>query len=332
MPLQVQYPVFGRRTATVDPRAKWFTALHDEIRKQVSTRLLRLLYVPVSPVTHPFYRLQMRLLEDPGAVTHIVTQMHSFLLRRRPRSPTVITFYHMSVPWSQERLPLADRVVVTSRQAKAELERTVKLPREPDVVYLAVPATYVPADLPRVPRQILYVGTEQPRKNVEGLLRILAAVCREEPATLVKVGAASENRPRLEALARELGVADRIRWRDFVEEEELLRLYQTSAVTLVPSFLEGFSMPSLEAMSTGCPLVATSLSAVPEIVGSGGLLLDPRDEPAWAGAILRIFHDPALARDLSRRGVERSTYFSAARSAERLVAIYGEMARGRGGG
>lgn len=331
MTVRAQYPVFGRRTPGFDVRAKWFTALFDEIRERIPTRLLRLLYVPASPATHTFYRLQMRFLEDPSVVTHITTNMHSFLLRRRHRSPTVITCYDIGLRWTVERLPLADRVIVSVRQIRDELETVTKLPHEPEVVHLAVPATYAPADLPREPSVILFVGTEQRRKNVDGLFRIFARVNREVPTTLVKVGPRSADRPRLEALARELGIQDRIVWRDFVPEDEMLRLYHTSTVTVVPSFLEGFSMPCLEAMSTGCPLVASNLTAIPEVVGQGGLLLDPRDEVGWAEAILRILRDPEAAKVLSRRGIERSKAFSAVRSAERILRIYEEVSQRRGG-
>lgn len=325
MSLRAQYPVFGRRTGSFDIRAKWFTAIYDEIRKRIPTELVRLFYVPVSPATHSLYRWQMALLERPEAVTHITTNMHAFLLRRRSRCPTVLTCYDIGPRWTTARLHLADRVIVSAQKIKEELEGVAKLAHEPVVIHLAVPPAYRPADVPRSRSRILVVSTEQKRKNLDGLFRIFARVLRETPATLVKVGVPSPDRPRLRALARELGIENHVEWRDFVNEGDLVRLYQTSTVTVVPSFLEGFSMPCLEAMSTGCPLVASSLSAVPEVVGSGGLLLDPRGEPAWADAIVRIMQDPAVARDLSRRGVERSAAFSAVRSAERVLRVYEEV-------
>lgn len=332
MTVRAQYPVFGRSVHGFDIRAKWFTAIYDEIRKQIPTELIRLFYVPAGPRMRWVYRAQMRFLERRGWVTHITTNMHSFLLRRRARCPTVITCYDVGLRWTTERLPLADRVLVSARQIKGELESLVRLPHEPEVVYLAVPPSYTTADLERKADQILFVGTEQTRKNVDGLFRILATVAREAPVTLVKVGPPSPERPRLQALARDLGIQDRVQWRDFVPEDELIRLYRTSSLTVVPSFLEGFSMPCLEAMSCGCPLVASNLSAIPEVVGSGGLLLDPKDERAWADAILRILRDPDVRRDLSRRGVERARDFSAARSAKQVLRVYEEVSGERGAG
>ncbi len=331
MPLRAQYPVTLVRAGKVDPRAKWFTAIYDEIARRIPTHLIRLFHPPFESFAPSLLRFQMRVLERRNRITHIPTNAYSFLLRPRSRCPTVITCYHVGPRKTMEPLRYADRVLISARQLKAGLEATVQLPHEPEVVYLAVPPAYHPADLPREPNQILYVGTEQRRKNVEGLFRILARVVKEQPMTLVKVGRPGPERPRLEALARELGIEKRIVWRDFVAEEELVRLYQTSTVAVVPSFLEGFSMPCLEAMSTGCPLIASDLTAVPEIVGGGGLLLSPRLEDAWADAILRIVQEPAFARDLSLRGIARSRDFSAAASADRILAIYRELWTERGG-
>ncbi len=332
MPLRAQYPVTLVRAGRVDPRAKWFTSIYDEIAKQIPTRLIRLYHAPFPSLAPSLCRLQMRVLERGDRITHIPTNAYWFLLRPRARCPTVITCYHVGPRETMEPLRFADRVLISARQLREGLEASVKLPHEPEVVYLAVSDAYHPADVPREPNQILYVGTEQRRKNVEGLFRILARVGKDRPATLVKVGRPGPERPSLQALARQLGIESRIVWKDFVSEEELIRLYQTSTVAVVPSFLEGFSMPCLEAMSTGCPLVASDLTAVPEIVGTGGILLSPRDEDAWADAILRIFEDPAYARDWSARGIERSRDFSAKKSAEQTLRIYNELWADRGGG
>jgi len=325
MPLRVQYPTLGRRTRSVDFRAKWFTAIYDEVRRRIPTEFLRLFYVPVSPRTYWIYRSQMALFERRDAITHVVSQMHSFLLRKHDVAPTMITCYDLYAAWTLRFLSRADRVVVPTNHIREALRKAVDLPRDPDVVPLAVPPAYHPGVVPRKSSQILFVGTEQSRKNVPGLFRIFARVLRETPATLVKVGAPSEERPRLRQLAHELGIHDAIVWMDSVPEEELLDLYRTSSLALVPSLVEGFSMPCLEAMSCGCPLVASTESAIPETVGKGGLLIDPTDDEAWARAILQILGDSNVARGLSERGIERSRDFSPRASAAKLLRIYEEL-------
>jgi len=324
MTLKVQYPLLGRRTLDFDVRAKWFTAIYDEIRRRIPTEVLRLYYVPVSRATAWTYRIQMLAFESRDAVTHITTQMHAFLLRRRPRAPTVITCYDLVAPWTLTRLRFADRVIVPTAHTRDLLRDAVPLPHEPAVIPLAVPPAYRSGQVVRQQNRILYVGTEQPRKNVEGLFRIVARVVRDAPVVLVKVGAPSPARESLERLAEELGIRDRILWKNVVSEEELLNLYRTSSVTVVPSFVEGFSMPCLEAMACGCPLVASKLSAIPEVVGDGGLLINPRDEAAWAQAILRVLQEDSFSSDLSRRGIERARAFSAVNSAQQTIRVYEE--------
>lgn len=331
MSLRAQYPVTWVRGGRVDPRAKWFTAIYDEIRLRIPTHLIRLFYSPVPSVAPALCRLQMRVLERRDRITHIPTNAYHFLLRKRPRCPTVISCYHVGPRATMEPLALADRVLVSARQLIPGLESFAKLPHPPEVVYLAVPPIYRPADVSRESHQILYVGTEQKRKNVEGLFRIFARVVKDCPATLVKIGKPGLERPRLSALARELGIQDRIVWRDYVPEDELVRLYQTSTVAVVPSFLEGFSMPCLEAMSTGCPLIASNLTAIPEIVGTGGLLINPSEEAEWADAILRILQEPASARELSARGLARSRDFSPRKSADQTLRVYDEVWEDWGG-
>ena len=168
MALRAQYPVFGRRARGFDARQNYINAIHEEIRKRIPTRFLRLFYLPVTPRTEGLYRWQLRVLEDPDAVTHITTNSHSFLLRKRPRSPTVITCYHIADRRTNERLNLADRVICSSQYVKRELAALMKLPYDPEVVYLAVPPSFHPADVPRKPDRILFVGTAQKRKNCEG--------------------------------------------------------------------------------------------------------------------------------------------------------------------
>ena len=323
--LSVQYPVFGHPAKAVDIRAKWFTVLYAEIRKIVNASFLRLYYLPVNRLTHPVYRAQLRFLRKPGAVLHIVTNMHSFLLRARVPNPTVVTCFDTDIKETLPPLCLADRVIVCSAYVRDRLAEELALDREPATIYLAPPPNYGPGEGERRRDQILFVGTEQRRKNVPGLFEIFAKVLARRPAELVKVGPPSAERHRLKKLEEHLGIAGRVVWRDRVSESELLELYRTATVAVVPSLAEGFSMPCVEAMACGCPLVASAVTAIPEIVGTGGTLLPPLDHDAWAEEIVRIIDDESHARSLANRGLERAKVFSAVRSARQTVAVYEEL-------
>lgn len=323
----VQYPIFG---GSVDPRAKYFTAIHDAIRLLLPTRILPLRFTK----NHWILRQELRLLERRDCVTHIPSNVLSFLLRKGLRCPTVITLHH-SEPGLFERLPFADRVISVSEWSKTQLESVLKLDHEPVVVHNAVPSAYRPAANGRsferangasLPLTILFVGTERPRKNIEGMYRIFARVLKDEPrATLLKVSGHSDSRPKLDALANSLGIRAQLIEHDYVPEERMPSLYQSATVTAVPSLLEGFSMPCLEAMACGCPLVASNAAAIPEIVADGGVLLDPLDEAPWAEAILRIHRDKRHAAELSARALERAPAFSPDKSARQWVQVYEEV-------
>ena len=141
----------------------------------------------------------------------------------------------------------------------------------------------------------------------------------------MKVSGRSDSRPRLDSLAKSLGIREQINDLDYVPEERMPSLYQSATVTAVPSLLDGFSMPCLEAMACCCPLVASNAAAIPEIVGDGGILLDPLDEESWAEAILRINQDRRYAAGLSTKGLERAREFSPDKSARQWIHVYEEV-------
>jgi len=91
-----------------------------------------------------------------------------------------------------------------------------------------------------------------------------------------------------------------------------------------PSLFEGFGLPVLEAMACGTPVIASSRSALPELVADAGLLVDPENVEVLSQAMARIMSDPDLRQELGRRGVERSRQFSWAETARRTLKVYRE--------
>ena len=103
-----------------------------------------------------------------------------------------------------------------------------------------------------------------------------------------------------------------------------------SLATLLPSLDEGFGLTALEAMSAGVPLVASQRGSLPEVVGTGGLLLEPDDAAAWASAIERITNDEDWARELAYAGLERARAFTWEGTAARLAQAYRDAMARRG--
>jgi alpha-1,3-rhamnosyl/mannosyltransferase len=99
-------------------------------------------------------------------------------------------------------------------------------------------------------------------------------------------------------------------------------LLRSADAVVFPSRYEGFGAPVLEAMAVGTPVLASAATALPEVVGPAGLLLDPDDAPAWADAIERVLDDPSLRTSLVEAGHDRARTFTAAHSAQALARAY----------
>jgi glycosyltransferase involved in cell wall biosynthesis len=107
-----------------------------------------------------------------------------------------------------------------------------------------------------------------------------------------------------------------------VDDRLLIHQYLGAATLVYPSLYEGFGLPPLEAMSLGCPVIASSASSIPEIVGDAGILVDPTSSDAMAQAIDAMVFDEAVRSEYRRRGIERATLFSWERCARETVEVY----------
>jgi glycosyltransferase involved in cell wall biosynthesis len=172
---------------------------------------------------------------------------------------------------------------------------------------------------------VLYVGSEDPRKNLATLLHAFARVAQQVPlAHLIKVGAAHfcSQRQGLLALVDELDLQGRVRFVDHVPDEELPWWYNAAQVFVLPSLYEGFGLPALEAMSCGTPVIAADRASLPEVVGPGGALVDPRDEATLADNIMALLTEPERHATASQAALSQAARFSLKRQAAETMAIY----------
>ncbi|MBV9120749.1 MAG: glycosyltransferase family 4 protein [Chloroflexi bacterium] len=126
---------------------------------------------------------------------------------------------------------------------------------------------------------ILYLGSEDPRKNVASLVRAMAQI-KDPELLLVKAGPAHHLREHqsLLRLAQELGIAEKIRWVDHVPEDDLPAFYSAARMFVMPSIWEGFGLPVLEAMACGTRVVCANSSSLPELAGADSIVCDPTPE------------------------------------------------------
>lgn len=145
---------------------------------------------------------------------------------------------------------------------------------------------------------LLAVGTVEARKNLEVLVRVIAAIPQ---LRLVSVGPFTPYRVRVLALARELGVLDRIELRGYVARSELLHLYARATLAAVPSLYEGFGYGAAQALCAGVPLVAADAASLPEIVAGAAPLADPNDVGAWVALTRQILEESVTAECAAAR-------------------------------
>lgn len=182
--------------------------------------------------------------------------------------------------------------------------------------------------LPSGSRYFSYVGGFAPHKNVLGLIRALATMGAHAaaPPHLLLVGDIGSHgfHSNLDDIKRTIvdypDLGSRVHFTGFVEDDLLARIYATSLALVLPSFSEGFGLPTVEAMACGTPVLASSVGSLPEIVGDAGLLFDPLNIPQMAACLREIATDENLSRRLRERARQRASQFSWAAGARLALA------------
>jgi glycosyltransferase involved in cell wall biosynthesis len=176
---------------------------------------------------------------------------------------------------------------------------------------------------------VLHVGSTIPRKRIDVLLRVFAALRATKPGLrLVRVGGPF-TAPQ-QAMVRQLGLGDAIVVLPMLDRSTLASVYRRSAVVLMPSEREGFGLPVLEAMACGTPVVASDVEALREVGGFAASYCPVGDVDAWHRTVVRLLDERShhAAQWTLRRetGIRRAAAFSWSRYASDVVAIYARMA------
>lgn len=263
--------------------------------------------------------------------TRTIVTAHDLSFVREPDSVMPGMSAHLN-KWVPHSVRQADHVIAVSEATRQDLIKLYQtLPEKISVLYhgvspefkavqaaakLAVRRKYNLGEQPF----ILSVGTIQPRKNYQRLIKAFAKI--DQPLSLVLAGSKGwHDEAIFDEVARQ-GLQERVHFPGFVAETDLPALYSAATLFIYPSLYEGFGLPALEAMACGTPVIASKRSALPEVVGQAGLLVDPQDVPAMATAMSEILEDTTLRQKLSEAGLARATKFTWPGMAKKLIKLY----------
>ena len=267
----------------------------------------------------------------------------------RTQLPSVVTFLDLIYHRHPEYFPVIDRhsyewryhwsaqhataIIAISGQTRDDLVACYNIPVEririippacdprfarpcPAEARSALRARY---DLPE--QFLLSVGTLEPRKNQVLAIEAVARLGATAPM-LVLVGRDGGSATELRRVAESRGVASRVRILSGVGADDLSVMVQAAALFLYPSFIEGFGMPIVEALSAGVPVITSAGGCFAEAGGAATRYVDPSDAPGLAEAIAEVLADPALAERMRVAGRRHAEAFDGATLARRLLAVY----------
>jgi glycosyltransferase involved in cell wall biosynthesis len=178
---------------------------------------------------------------------------------------------------------------------------------------------------------VLYLGGYEIHKNVESLLRAYTYVYQAlgEDYPLVLAGKRPEKAslrfPNYEKLIDVLGLSDVVKWVGYIDEEDKPAVYRGASCFVFLSRHEGFGLPPLEAMACGVPVISSSVSSLPEVIGDAGFGLDPDDTRQIGGSIIASIVQEDLAAELKAKGLKQAAVFSWQNTAIRTLEVYTQV-------
>lgn len=268
-----------------------------------------------------------------GARRHIIT-VHDLTFLHYPQFLTTESrrYYNDQIHYAVHH---ADHILTDSESSRRDMVTMLGVPESKITVHpLGADESFEPPspeivehynralDLPET--YFLFVGTFEPRKNIEGLVSAYRALCEQMPDAppLVLVGRMGWNfeaaRERIEAM----NLGERLLWREAVPQDAMPSLYNGAVALVTPSFYEGFGFPALEAMACATVPIVSDRSSLPEVVGEVGLQVDPEDQAALVAAMSRVLTDEAWRQEQEQAGLQRAATFTWERTAEIALSVY----------
>jgi glycosyltransferase involved in cell wall biosynthesis len=242
----------------------------------------------------------------------------------------------------------AKRILAVSKFTKSEIEKLFAIPSQRiEVIYNAIDERFLRGHATEADRQILaerylvtypfllYAGRISPHKNlvriIEAFSALKAQLEKQSQYTdlkLIIIGDELSKHPDLRRTVIRSGVQNDVRFMGFIPIEMLRLFYDAAKVFVFPSLYEGFGLPPLEAMAHGTPVVTSNISSLPEVVGNAAVLVNPENVFEIMRALHRVLVDQSVRDKIRQRAGEQVKKFSWDASAQRILAVYEEVATG----
>jgi glycosyltransferase involved in cell wall biosynthesis len=243
--------------------------------------------------------------------------------------------------WLEKTVPLslarANHVLADSDSTRQDLQDIFSVPAQKiTVVGAGVEERFQPVtdtallaevrqryNLPE--RFVLGLGTLEPRKNFDGLIRAFSQSAISRSHHLVIAGGKGWLYEDIFSAAHASPAAERIYFAGFVDDHHLPALYSLADIFAYPSHYEGFGIPVIEAMACGTPVICADNSSLPEVAGEAALLVPATDTGALAEALTRLVTDTALREFCTQGGFVQAQKFNWPSAAQRLLVVYRQL-------
>ena len=221
------------------------------------------------------------------------------------------------------------RIITVSKSARKDISRDFRIPANK---FRIVPngintKLFYPIDqIEREKNRVIVTNSaDTPLKGLFFLFQAVAELEKIQDVNITVVGEPKKD-GEIVRLIQKLGIGHRINFTGRIDHREFVQQYARATVAVVPSVYEGFGLPVGEAMACGVPVISTTGGALPEVVGDAGVLVQPANSAALAGAIRELLNNPLRAKELGMAGYRRvQKHFSWEKAAQKTVAAYREV-------